>query len=130
MSGRANHGGPVNSVHGPWSRTIHQTLLSHRSWFGRTTVMVQYRRVLDHLVDYARAHNSEHLPTWREFNKQVASTGNIGIWHKTYAVQAGRYESVYHPLPLPPFGLARAGELVEAIGCRHKASGRLAAQAG
>jgi hypothetical protein len=98
-------------------------LLGYETWFGRTILMLQYWRSTDHLMDYARARESEHLPAWREFNRRVGKTGTVGIWHETYAVQAGAYESIYNHMPR--FGLARAGELVEASGHRSTARGRL-----
>jgi hypothetical protein len=38
----------------------------------------------------------------------------VGIWHETYAVEAGRYEVIYNNMPL--FGLAKATEHVPAKG--------------
>ena len=35
------------------------------------------------------------------------SRGDVGIWHETYLVRAGEYESIYSGMPL--MGLAKAG---------------------
>src|SRR5882757_1337490 len=41
------------------------------AWFGRTTIMVQYWRSMDHLIAYARNKEAGHLPAWRAFNKAI-----------------------------------------------------------
>ncbi|MGH7285484.1 MAG: DUF4188 domain-containing protein [Polyangiaceae bacterium] len=99
--------------------------LGQESWFGRTTIMVSYWRSMDHLMAYAKSRNSEHLPAWRAFNKNIGTNGDVGIWHETYRVRPGDHEGVY--VNMQPFGLGRAGELVEATGNREHARGRLAA---
>lgn len=38
-------------------------------------------------------------------------TGAVGIWHETYAVQAGAHESLY--VGMPPTGLGKAFGLTE-----------------
>ena len=71
--------------------------------------LVQYWRSFDHLERYARARQKEHWPAWVEFNRRMKdSRGDVGIWHETYLVRAGEYESVYSGMPL--FGLAKAAE--------------------
>jgi len=100
-------------------------LLGHQNWFGRTTIMLQYWRSMDHLMDYARARDSEHLPAWRDFNRRVGTSGDIGIWHETYAIQPGCHEAFY--AGMPPFGLGQVGTLVPATGRRKDARARLAA---
>jgi hypothetical protein len=87
-------------------------LLGAEAWFGRTTVMLQYWRSMDALLDYAKNRDSAHLPAWRAFNKRVGTNGDVGIWHETYRVRAGDHENVY--VNMPPFGLGKAGELVPA----------------
>jgi hypothetical protein len=101
--------------------------LGGESWFGRTTIMVQYWRSMDELMTYAKSRDAEHLPAWRSFNKLVGTNGDVGIWHETYRVRPGDYESVY--VNMMPFGLGKAGGLVEAHGKRAEARGRLAALA-
>ncbi len=70
--------------------------------------IVQYWRSFDHLEAYARARDQRHWPAWVEFNRRMKnSRGDVGIWHETYRVRAGEYETVYSGMPL--YGLAKAG---------------------
>jgi hypothetical protein len=100
-------------------------LLGAEQWFGRTTVMVQYWRSMDHLMGYAKSRSAAHLPAWRAFNKLVGTSGDVGIWHETYRVRPGDYENVY--ANMPRFGMGKVGDLVEATGRHEAAAGRLAA---
>lgn len=93
------------------------------SWFGRTSIMVQYWDSFEALEAYATARSLEHLPAWQAFNKAVASNGDVGIWHETYRVQAGDFECVYNNMPR--FGLARAYQAVPATGAYARAASRL-----
>ena len=98
-------------------------LLHAESWFSRTSLMVQYWRSMEQLLAYATDREAEHLPAWKAFNRSVGTSGAVGIWHETYSVSAGRFESVY--VNMPHFGLARAGSIVPATGRRSSARGRL-----
>jgi Domain of unknown function (DUF4188) len=71
-------------------------------------VVVQYWRSFEHLERYARDPNAEHLPAWRRFNRLVRGSGDVGIWHETYRVRAGEYETVYGNMPR--IGLAQVGD--------------------
>ncbi len=72
------------------------------------TTLVQYWRSFDHLEAYARARDKQHWPAWIEFNRRMKNShGDVGIWHETYIVRAGEYETVYSGMPL--IGLAKAG---------------------
>ncbi|MEV4415330.1 DUF4188 domain-containing protein [Catellatospora sp. NPDC049609] len=73
-------------------------------------VSIQYWRSAEHLEAFARNAALPHHPAWRAFNKLVGGNGDVGIWHETYQVSAGRYETLYGNMPR--FGLARAGEHV------------------
>ncbi|HYO83097.1 MAG TPA: DUF4188 domain-containing protein [Bryobacteraceae bacterium] len=87
-------------------------------------LIVQYWRSFDHLEAYARSHDHEHWPAWVAFNKRAGkSRGDVGIWHETYLVKAGQYESVYSGMP--PWGLGKAGQLVPAAGRKESARGRV-----
>jgi hypothetical protein len=97
--------------------------LGAENWVGRTTIMLQYWRSLDALLAYAKARDAEHLPAWRAFNQRIGTDGSVGIWHETYCVHAGGHENVY--VNMPPFGLGRIGQLVEAGGTLASASGRM-----
>jgi hypothetical protein len=100
-------------------------LLHARGQFGVPNIIViQYWRGFDDLHAYAHAPSLEHRPAWTAFNRAVASNGDVGIWHETFLVAAGQYESVYNNMP--PFGLGRAGTLIAARDRRATAKGRLA----
>lgn len=89
----------------------------------REVLLIQYWRSFDHLHEYARARESEHLPAWAAYNRAIRENDAVGIWHETYLVQAGQYEAIYGNMPR--YGLANAGELVEANGPRASSLGRL-----
>lgn len=89
----------------------------------RRTIMVQYWRSLDDLMDYARNRDAVHFPAWARFNREIGSNGDVGIWHETYVVKPGEYECVYNNMP--PYGLARFTKGVPAEGNRLSARGRL-----
>jgi hypothetical protein len=97
--------------------------LGAHSWFGRTVITLQYWKSVDQLNAYAKARDQAHLPAWAAFNKAVGRNGDVGIWHETYRVRAGDYETVY--ANMPPFGLAKATKAVVASGRRDTAAGRM-----
>ena len=97
--------------------------VSHESWIGRTTIMVQSWKSFEKLQDYAKNKSSHHLPAWADFNKKVGSNGDVGIWHETYLSQKGQYECVYNNMP--EFGLAKLGNHVPATGRFKTASSRV-----
>lgn len=101
--------------------------LGGEQWPGRTTLLLSYWKSIDCLMDYAKSRDSEHLPAWRSFNQLVGTGGDVGIWHETYKISPGDHETVY--VNMPPFGLGKVGELVDAHGPREGARGRLAAGA-
>ncbi|MEI7786972.1 MAG: DUF4188 domain-containing protein [Betaproteobacteria bacterium] len=110
------------------SRQPELGFLHAEMWFSRTIILVQYWRSMEQLLAYAKSKDAEHLPAWRSFNQAVGTDGSVGIWHETYQVTAGGYESVY--VNMPRFGLGRAGMLQPASGGRQSASGRLGAGRG
>jgi Domain of unknown function (DUF4188) len=86
-------------------------------------VIVQYWRSFDHLESYARSREQRHWPAWVAFNKRLGqSRSDVGIWHETYQVRSGEYETVYSGMPA--FGLGSAGKLIPASGRRESARGR------
>lgn len=98
-------------------------LLGHEQWFGRTTIMVQYWKSFEHLESYAKSRDANHLPAWTEFNKQVGSNGDVGIWHETFVAKKGSYECIYNNMPR--FGLGKAGGLMPATGPGKTARSRM-----
>jgi len=97
--------------------------ISHEQWFGRTTIMVQYWKSFEHLEAYAKNKTGNHLPAWADFNKNIGSNGDVGIWHETYLSKPGKFESVYNNMPT--FGLAKATNCVPAVGKYKSANDRI-----
>ena len=93
------------------------------AWFGRTTISLQYWRSPDHLMAYATSKTGQHLPAWKAFTRRVGDSGDVGIWHETYSIKEGAYETIYHNMP--PFGLGKVGALVPATGHYHSAKDRI-----
>jgi len=118
---------PVVLAMGRMQRELAQELplgcLGSHNWFGRTTLLLQYWRSFEALEAYAVEKAREHLPAWKAFNLAVGSNGDVGIWHETYRVRPGDYESVYNNMPL--FGLAAATRAVPATGHKEFAPGRM-----
>ena len=103
-------------------------LLHVRQHFGPSgALLIQYWRSFEHLEAYARDPQRQHLPAWQWFNGKLGSNGDIGIWHETYLIEPGHYESVYNNMP--PYGLGAAGTLVDAVGVRQSAHARIKAAA-
>ncbi len=100
-------------------------LLSARGLLGlRNLAFIQYWKSASHLQAYAHAAQHAHLPAWQAFNKSIGTSGDIGIWHETYVVPSGHYESVY--VNMPRYGLGLAGNVFPAKGTRASAAKRLA----
>ncbi|MFD5570962.1 DUF4188 domain-containing protein [Streptomyces cadmiisoli] len=84
-------------------------LLGHKVLYGgpRDFYVVQYWASKEHLMAYAYEQDKEHRPAWAAFNRRArAGKGHVGIWHETFVVPAGSYESVY--VDMPAYGLAAA----------------------
>lgn len=110
---------PTAMAMGPMLRELHRSpqkgfLGAEQFFYWPGAALVQYWRSFDDLERFARDPNDPHFPAWRRFNKSVGSDGSVGIWHETYAVEAGRHETIYNNMP--PFGLAKATERVPARG--------------
>ncbi len=79
--------------------------LSIENFFSlRTTMMIQYWRSEKDLLAYARG--QKHLKAWNDFNKKVGHNDAVGIYHETYTVKKGQFESIYGNMP--KFGLSKA----------------------
>lgn len=101
-------------------------LLGATFWVGlRGPLVVQYWRSLEHLEAFARDATLPHHPAWRGFNRAVGGSGDVGIWHESYLVRAGQWETLYGDMPR--FGLAAAGAHVPAAARGHTAAQRRAA---
>lgn len=86
--------------------------LGRQEWLGRTAILVMYWRDFEALEHFARAKDLPHLEPWRQFNRVIGKSGDVGIWHETYKVRAGEYEAM--DSNMPEFGLARATSVVPA----------------
>jgi hypothetical protein len=96
--------------------------LGAQQGFGNPVIMVQYWRSFEQLEAYARNPNNTHLPAWAAFNRRVARGGDVGIWHETYLIRAGEYETIYHNMPA--FGLGRVTKLVPIVNASDSAAAR------
>ncbi|MDZ5783362.1 DUF4188 domain-containing protein [Marinococcus luteus] len=68
------------------------------------TMMIQYWNSEEQLLAYAK--EPKHLKAWRTFNKRTKGNDAVGIYHETYIVPKGAYESIY--VNMPSFGLGKA----------------------
>jgi hypothetical protein len=84
--------------------------LGTQSWFGRTTLLIQYWRDFESLDRFAKDRDLPHLEPWRRFNAAARKSSAVGVWHETFQVRAGEYEAIY--ANMPAFGLAKAGRHV------------------
>ena len=82
--------------------------------YWRGVGMVQYWRSFEQLHAYAHARDAAHLPAWAEFNRRIGGNGVVGIWHETYRVAPGQYETIY--ANMPRFGLGSAGRHLPVTG--------------
>ncbi|MEU9124247.1 DUF4188 domain-containing protein [Streptomyces sp. NPDC048506] len=88
--------------------------------------VLQYWESKEKLLAYASDQGGEHRPAWAAFNRRArAGRGRVGIWHETFVVPAGSYESIY--VDMPPFGLAAARGVVPVARRGERAAERLAA---
>lgn len=85
-------------------------------------MVVQYWRDFESLEAFARDAARSHLPAWKAFRAATGDSGDVGIWHETYRVRAGEYESIYGNVPR--MGLAAAGEHA-ALGSSSRARERI-----
>lgn len=123
---------PVTFAMGPMLRELSRRkelgLLGYTTWISPTgPLVVQYWRSVEQLESFARDARLPHHPAWRRFNQAVAGHGDVGIWHETFLVRAGAYESVYVNMPVT--GLAAAGRSVAVTRANRTAAARRAANA-
>jgi hypothetical protein len=122
---------PIASAMGPMLSTLYRHpekgfLGGHTFLSWRTILSVQYWRSTEDLERFARNPGDPHLPAWRKFNQAVGADGSVGIFHETYRVRAGEYESVYGNMPR--MGLAAVGTHTPATGRRETMRQRLTEQ--
>ena len=73
----------------------------------RTMFFIQYWRSFDALMSWPNRADLKHKPAQRAFYKRTAYNGHVGVWHETYKVEAGQFETIY--ANMPRMGLAAAG---------------------
>ena len=93
----------------------------------RTLIFLQYWRSFDHLEAYATDRDRRHLPAWKAFYRKANQGEAVGIFHETFCVEPGAYETVYGNMPR--FGLGKVAGIVPAPGARNKARARMKATA-
>jgi hypothetical protein len=76
--------------------------------------IIQYWRSFEHLEAFAKDRDDPHLEVWRNYWKRVGKSTRAGIWHETFLVRDGEYETVYGNMP--PRGLGKASTLVPIAG--------------
>lgn len=75
----------------------------------RTYYVVQYWESKEKLYAYASSPDMFHHRAWAIMNRKEKAgkaRQHVGLWHETYVVPEGSYESIYGDMPA--FGLAAA----------------------
>lgn len=86
-------------------------LLARRTvWYWRGVEVIQYWRSFEHLERFARDTKGPHWPAWKRFYQTIRDDGPVGIWHETYKVEPGGFETLYGNMPT--FGLGAAGQSI------------------
>jgi hypothetical protein len=122
----------VAKAMGPMLRELYANpslgfLSAQTSVYWRGVMVTQYWRSFDDLLAYAQSRDAGHLPAWIAFNQSVGSDGTVGIWHETYQVAPGHYETIY--VNMPRYGLSAAGTHEPATGHRRDARSRMTTSA-
>ena len=89
----------------------------------RNHEFVQYWESFDKLHGYALDSHARHAPAMGWTNQIIRESDAVGIWHETYLIHEGEYETIYHNMPRT--GLGKTGELHPATAQRKDADGRL-----
>lgn len=84
---------------------------------------VQYWRSIEDLLRYAEAREKHHKPTAKKFYQKLFRNEAVGVWHETYFVSKGHYESLY--LNMTAQGLGKFSVLSEASGVKANSRGRM-----
>jgi len=104
-------------------------LLGSRTVVGpglRNIGFVQYWESFDALEAYARDSDHLHLGAWQDYYEDgTKDDASLGIWHETYVVSAGEYETVYNNMPRHGLGATDGATITTAAGQRDTAGGRI-----
>ncbi len=85
--------------------------------------MIQYWRSFQDLERFARDADDPHLEPWRQYNRRIGKSGDVGIWHETYRVKTSDIETGYSNMP--PHGLAAVSAMVPVPHGKHSAAARM-----
>lgn len=96
-------------------------------WSGRVFLVVQYWTSMEALGAYARDPELAHQPAWAAFNRAVAGSGDVGIFHETYEVPRSGIETLYGNMPPTGLGLAHS-TVARSSGRRNRAQDRMGQQ--
>ncbi|KEO82294.1 DUF4188 domain-containing protein [Tumebacillus flagellatus] len=81
--------------------------------------VVQYWRSFELLERYA--HMEKHLKAWQDFHRKVGLNSDVvGIWHETYLIEPGKFETLYGNMPHFGLGKALKDRHVQTKGPRHE----------
>lgn len=80
----------------------------------RHAMLIQYWRSLDDLERFARQEPELHPEAWKRFYRNSFKGAGVGIWHETYAVPRGNFETIY--TNMPHHGLGGAGGVTPITG--------------
>jgi len=100
-------------------------LLGYQQAFFPSPLLVQYWRSFEDLERFARDHDDPHLEPWRQFNRRIGRSGDVGIWHETYRVMTRNIETIYGNMP--PHGLAAATAMSPVRAGHESAAARIGA---
>ena len=104
-------------------------VLWSRTWTsGRILMVMQHWRTAEELGAFASDADHPHAAAMRDFNKRLAGTGDVGVWHETYAVSSEATEALYGNMPT--FGLAEAYGRVDLAGVTGAVTRRVHGSAG
>jgi hypothetical protein len=106
---------PVAKAMGPMLRELtadpDSGLLGFRTFPGlRSVTMIQYWESTEKLQAFANDAQRTHRPAWTEFFKHAYKGTSAGIWHETYVVPSGQFETIYGNMPL--LGLGKVSGVV------------------
>ena len=73
--------------------------LGGQTWFGRTTVLIQYWRSIEELEVYSKAKHKNRTPAWETFNRAVEGNDSVGVYHEFYSIEEGRYDNTFINMP-------------------------------
>lgn len=73
--------------------------LGGQTWFGRTTVLIQYWRSIEELEVYSKAKHKNRTPAWETFNRAVEGTDSVGVYHEFYSIEEGCYDNTFINMP-------------------------------